>query len=260
MRTAGWIARRSTVYPAIGSPTVRTRGARAETLGVVALICHLVCVSEAARAATFTASLPNLIGTYEYASGSTAIGDEIFDLGVQFSEISEARLSITFSASTGIFESCSGQGCTPVARDLFPGLVPWLRDPFALFSPNGSGRSGTDLVDVQFEAFWRPTDFDRLLDGSDRVAMGLDGIVCVPENVCSFVTSPVATVSAARLTITGTVVPEPSTLALVATGLLGVAAARRHGSGRSAGAGPAPGRAQAGDRRCSRRRGRLGRC
>src|SRR5262245_11861147 len=110
------------------------RGTRVKALGVVALIGHLVCGSEAASAATFTASLTNLLGTYEYGSGS-ASGQEIFDLGVEFSEISEASISITFSASTGVFEFCSGIGCTPVAQDLFPGLILWLRDPFRFLSP-----------------------------------------------------------------------------------------------------------------------------
>ena len=60
--------------------------------------------------------------------------------------------------------------------------------------------------------------------------MELNALACIPEDVCSFTTSPSATVFAAIVTVTGTVVPEPSTLVLVATGLLGVAAARRHGS------------------------------
>ena len=199
------------------------RGTRTGTLGALALICQLVSASHPVSAATFTASLPNLLGTYDYGSGPTGLGEEIFDLGVKFSEVSEASISITFSASTGIFEACRGQGCTPVAEDLFPGLGLYLRDPFAFLSPRSSGYSSTDLVDVQFDVFWSSLDLGRLLDGSDHVALYLGALVCIPENLCSFSTSPVATVSVASVSVTGTVVPEPSTLILLALGILGIA-------------------------------------
>jgi len=190
---------------------------------LLAFAYALLLLPEDVGAATITASLSDLCGTY---AGPGSRREQVFDLGVEFSEITEARLSITFSASTSVFWSCMEIGCTPSAEDLFPGLYALLQDPLGTF-PSATGDSGTDLVDVEFETSWKPSDLDRLLDGSDDVSIAMNMIYCVPEDVCDWSTLPTATVSAVTVSVTGVVVPEPGTMVLVATGLLGLAAGRR---------------------------------
>jgi len=182
-----------------------------------------IALPEVVGAATFTSDLPNFVGGY----GLGSFSEEIFNLGVEFSEVSEASLSITFSATTGVFHSCAGIGCTPVPEDLFPGLSFSLRNPFDPFSTSNTGDSATDLVDVEFQTFWRQSDLDRLLDGSDHVRVALGGLVCISEDTCFFSVSPTATITAASVSVTGTVIPEPSTITLAALGLLGMRWRRR---------------------------------
>lgn len=189
-------------------------GSRA--VGLVALLCTCFLGSGIAGAVTITQPLSSLVGTYDPGLGASK--QQSFDLGVQFSVITEAKLSLTFSGSTGVFQSCPLLGCTPIASDLFPGLFGALQNPLSLFSPNNTGDSSTDLTNVDFDFFW--PDLGRLLDGADEVSMNLDSIVCI--GTCFFSTNPQAVVTAASVSVTGTLVPEPGTGVLVAAGLLGM--------------------------------------
>ena len=142
--------------------------------------------------------------------------EAIFDLGVEFSEVSQARLSITFSESTGVYETVSHAlpAPSPLVLVVFPGMRAHLRDPYIFSSasggvsssPSGTGPSVTDLFDVEFEFLWK--GFDGFLDGSDQIRLSVEGTLC--ESICHWSREPTATVTAASLTVSGVVVPEPS--------------------------------------------------
>jgi len=186
---------------------------------------------------TFSAPLPELVGVIDFlpAEGGRSAS---FDFGLQFSEIESVSLEVEAHVVARTFDDCGTisdpQPC--VNRTQLLGFFARLDEQVLgsivtrlKFSDNIHVPEVSGVVVSPFRNNILP-EWDFWLDGEGSVELFWNNTGGVPEDIRRNFTDPSGEIFNARLILEGTVVPEPSTALLFATGLLAMLMIARRGS------------------------------
>jgi hypothetical protein len=163
------------------------------------------------NAASFSVSFPSFNGNYIYPNG---VVEDSFDLGVQFSAIQSASLTIEASGTAGLLQICTGSLCTTQSygQDLVWGFLFETGHNSVFGSQSLTDTAAPYIFDITSQSSF-------LLDGAGGVFIQPNFIVSVPETIVTILKPSSYQISNVVLSVEGTAVPVPPALLLFLSGL-----------------------------------------
>ncbi len=174
---------------------------------VVLVLTLCFSASSMSSASTVSFELQNFTGRYEYPSIlQPSSKSESFDIGVQFSSITNVELVITASGNHGLSSSCGLGTCYygESGREMFYSV---FQEPEYVYGSSSQGKiSITEESTIFHENIDGP--YDKLLDGRAEIYIGIE-VILLPALEISHLSTAVLNIDNIRLDIKGTVIPLP---------------------------------------------------
>lgn len=198
----------------------------------------LIVLPGFAQGESFSVPLPELVGVIDFLP-ATAGRTASFDFGQHFSAIEIVQIEIEAHVFAREFDVC-GTAFNPqpcVHKIQLLGLFARLdTEGHPVFSGQGSGglsfgafgdleSSGVDTA--SFGDQFIHSGFNNLFDGQGSLILFWNTALGNPDRMIRNLIEPSGEILSARLIVTGTPIPEPSTATLVGLGLLVLATIRR---------------------------------
>jgi hypothetical protein len=195
------------------------------------------CLVTPVAAGTFIVPLGDLVGTYDSDEATAAITYEkniTVDLGRRFSQIDDVRIRLKATVVPALWRGFSLVG--------YGGIYEWIHVPYLEFCLHPSDfyfgdytwveEDGVIDTELVMNSSYKPP-WGYLLGGTYELAFDASGPVILGTEVAWQVEPFRVEITQADLVVTGTEVPEPAALSLLAVGGLAVIriAKRKHAPG-----------------------------
>jgi len=192
------------------------------------------CLVTPVAAGTFIVPLGELVGTYDSDEATAAITYEkniTVDLGRRFSQIDDVRIRLKATVVPALWRGFSLVGYGGSWESMEVPYLEFLLHPPGDYCGNYTWIKEDGVLDTQLvmNSLWNPP-WDYLLGGTCDLYFSAQGPFFVATEVAWQVEPFRVEITQAELVVTGTAVPEPAALSLLAVGGLAVIriAKRKH--------------------------------